>query len=232
MMTRETAGATGRAIGYVRVSTEKQAGADVSIEAQTARIQAMATVQDVTLSEVIADAGESAKSLNRPGMARLLALVEARAVQTVIVAKLDRLTRSVRDLADLLDRFERRGVALVSVSESLDTGTAAGRLVLNVMMSVAQWEREAIGERTREAMRHKKNNGQRVGTVPFGFQLAADGRTLEPNAPEQRALDVLRECRAAGFTLRQIASELNRQGYRTRRGSGWRHEYVARLLAA
>jgi site-specific DNA recombinase len=192
----------------------------------------MATVQDVTLAEVIADAGESAKSLNRPGMARLLALVESRVVQTVLVAKLDRLTRSVRDLADLLDRFEKRGVALVSVSESLDAGTAAGRLVLNVMMSVAQWEREAIGERTREAMRHKKANGQRVGTVPFGFQLAADGRTLEPNATEQRTLDVLRECRAAGFTLRRIAGELNRQGYRTRRGSGWRHEYVARLLVA
>ena len=232
MMTRETAGPTGRAIGYVRVSTEKQAGTGVSIEAQTARIQAMATVQDVPLSEVIADAGESATSLNRPGIARLLALVEARAVQTVIVAKLDRLTRSVGNLADLLDRFERKGVALVSVSESLDTGTAAGRLVLNVMMSVAQWEREAIGERTREAMRHKKANGQRVGTVAFGFQLAEDGRTLEPNATEQRTLGVLRECRAAGFTLRQIASELNRQGYRTRRGSDWRHEYVARLLAA
>jgi DNA invertase Pin-like site-specific DNA recombinase len=77
-------------------------------------------------------------------------------------AKLDRLTRSVRDLADLLERFERRGVALVSVSESLDTGTAAGRSVLNVMMSVAQWEREAIGERTREALRHKIANGQRI----------------------------------------------------------------------
>jgi site-specific DNA recombinase len=153
-------------------------------------------------------------------------------VQTVIVAKLDRLTRSVRDLADLLERFERSGVALVSVSESLDTGTAAGRLVLNVMMSVAQWEREAIGERTREALRHKKTAGQRVGTVPYGYQLAADGRTLEPNSDEQRALAVIRECRAAGFTLRQIADELNSQGHQTRRGTTWRHQYVAGLLAA
>jgi site-specific DNA recombinase len=100
------------------------------------------------------------------------------------------------------------------------------------MMSVAQWEREAIGERTREAMRHKKANGQRVGTVPFGYQLAADGRRLEPNAAEQRALAILRECRAAGFTLRQTAAELNRQGMQTRRGSAWRHQYVAGMLAA
>jgi site-specific DNA recombinase len=223
---------TGRAIGYVRVSSDKQAIGGVSLEAQAGRIRAMATVQDVALLDVIVDAGESAKSLNRPGMARLLELVDRRDVQTVIVAKLDRLTRSVRDLADLLERFERRGVALVSVSESLDTGTAAGRLVLNVMMSVAQWEREAIGERTREALRHKKTAGQRVGTVPYGYQLAADGRTLEPNSDEQRALAVIRECRAAGFTLRQIADELNSQGHQTRRGTTWRHQYVAGLLAA
>ncbi len=232
MTTKHTATATGRAIGYVRVSTDKQAGAGVSLEAQTARITAMATVQDVTLVEVIADAGESAKTLNRPGMARLLAMVDARDVQTVIVAKLDRLTRSVRDLADLLEQFDRRGVALVSVSESLDTGTAAGRLVLNVMMSVAQWEREAIGERTRDALRHKKANGQRCGTVPFGFQLAADGRMLEANAIEQRALAIVRDLRAAGLTLEQIAEALNSQGHQTRRGTPWRFQYVARLLAA
>jgi DNA invertase Pin-like site-specific DNA recombinase len=165
-------------------------------------------------------------------MAHLLALVDARQVQTVIVAKLDRLTRSVRDLAELLERFERRGVSLVSVSESLDTGTAAGRLVLNVMMSVAQWEREAIGERTREALRHKKARGLRVGGIPFGQQLGADGRTLEPNAFEQRILSVIRECRANAYTLRQIAQELNRRGFRTRRGSAWKHQNVTNLLMA
>jgi DNA invertase Pin-like site-specific DNA recombinase len=221
-----------RAVGYVRVSSDKQAAVGVSLEAQAARINAMATVQEAELLEVIEDAGESAKSLNRPGMARLLTLVETRQVQTVIVAKLDRLTRSVRDLAELLERFERRGVALVSVSESLDTGTAAGRLVLNVMMSVAQWEREAIGERTREALRHKRAIGLRVGTIPFGFQLANDGRTLEPNAAEQRALGIIRDLRGGGYTLRQIADALNRHGYLTRRGSPWRHQYVAGLVAA
>lgn len=230
-MTKQATG-TGRAVGYVRVSSDKQAAGGVSLEAQESRIRAMATVQDIQLAEVIIDAGESAKSLNRPGMDRLLALVDAKQVQTVIVAKLDRLTRSVRDLADLLERLERRGVALVSVSESLDTGTAAGRLVLNVMMSVAQWEREAIGERTREALRHKKAAGQRVGTVPFGFQLGADGRTLEPNDNEQQILAVVRELRAAGCTLQQIAERLNANGLTTRRGSAWRNEYVFNLLAA
>src|SRR3954454_23755549 len=168
-----------KAIGYVRVSTDKQADFGVSIDAQTAKVRAMAVVQGAELVDVIIDAAESAKSLHRPGMARLLALVDAGAVETVIIAKLDRLTRSVADLAELLKRFERRGVSLVSLADSLDTRSAAGRLVLNIMVSVSQWEREAIGERTRDAMRHKKAKGQRVGTVSYGYRVAEDGLHLE-----------------------------------------------------
>lgn len=217
-------------VGYVRVSTDKQAGSGVSLEAQQARIEAMATVRGVALLEVIIDAGESAKTLSRPGMGRLLALIDARQIDTVIVAKLDRLTRSVRDLADLLEQFERRGVALVSVSESLDTSTAAGRLVLNVMMSVAQWEREAVGERTRDAMRHKKAQGQRVGTVAYGYELATDGRQLQENPREQAALTLLHAGRAAGRSMQAVANDLNRGGHTTRAGSAWRFEYVRSLL--
>jgi DNA invertase Pin-like site-specific DNA recombinase len=139
----------------------------------------MAVVQGADLVEVIIDAGESAKSLNRPGMACLLSLVDAGAADAVIIAKLDRLTRSVKDLAELLERLNRRGVSLVSVAESLDTGTEEGRLVLNIMTAVSQWEREAIGERTRDAMHHKRANGERVGTVRFGFRTAADALHLE-----------------------------------------------------
>ena len=150
------------AVGYVRVSTERQADQGVSLEAQEAKIRAMATVQGVTLTEVIVDGGESAKSLKRPGLQRLLAMVETGKVQAVIVAKLDRMTRSVKDLCGLLELFEKRKVALVSVAESLDTGSAAGRLVITIMGAVSQWEREAIGERTRDALQHKRSNGERV----------------------------------------------------------------------
>src|ERR1039458_2738068 len=100
-----------RAIGYARVSTEKQADHGVSFEAQQEKIRAMAVVQGAELVDVIVDAGESAKTLDRPGMERLLALVEARKLDTVIIAKLDRLTRSVKDLASLLELFTRRGVS-------------------------------------------------------------------------------------------------------------------------
>ena len=105
-------------------------------------------------------------------------MVEEGKVKAVIVAKLDRLTRIVKDLCELLERFERRGVALVSVAESLDTGSAAGRPVLNIMAEVSQWEREAIGERTRDAMRHKRSQGERVGNSRCGV------KRLTRNKPE------------------------------------------------
>lgn len=160
-----------KVIGYVRVSTDKQASRGVSLDAQADKIRAMAVVHNAELIDIIVDGGESAKSLQRPGMERLLALVDGKKVHSVIFAKLDRLTRSVKDLCELLERFERRGVALISVAESLDTSSAAGRLVLNIMTAVSQWEREAIGERTGDAMDHKRTNGERVGNIRFGYRL-------------------------------------------------------------
>src|SRR5271167_1172678 len=197
-------------IGYVRVSTDRQAEQGVSLEAQEAKIRAMATVRSAELLDVIVDGGESAKSLNRPGLQRLLTLINAGEVQTVIVAKLDRLTRSVKDLCGLLELFEKRKVALISVAESLDTGSAAGRLVITIMGAVSQWEREAIGERTRDALRHKRGKGERVGNIEFGYRLSADGLHLEPNPAEQAALAMIRQLRSGGLSFRAIASALNR----------------------
>ena len=218
------------AIGYVRVSTDKQAERGVSLEAQAEKIRAMAVVHNAELLDIIVDGGESAKTLQRPGMERLLALVDAGKVQTVVVAKLDRLTRSVKDLCELLERFERRGAALISVAESLDTSSAAGRLVLNIMTAVSQWEREAIGERTRDAMSHKRTNGERVGNIRFGYRLGTDGKHLEPDPAEQVVLQEIRGLRQSGHTMRGIAAALNHRTLRTRRGSAWRLEHVARIL--
>jgi site-specific DNA recombinase len=219
-----------KAIGYARVSTDRQADKGVSLEAQKARIEAMAVVQERTLLEVIVDGGESAKNLNRPGLQRLLALVQSGKVHSVIVAKLDRLTRSVKDLCSLLELFEKRNVALISVAESLDTSTAAGRLVITIMGAVSQWEREAIGERTRDALRHKRNNGERIGNIKFGYRLAADKKHLEPDPTEQAALKAIHKLRTKRISFRRIAATLNRQGHRTRRNSEWRLESVARIL--
>lgn len=218
-----------RTVGYVRVSTERQADRGISLEAQEAKVRAMVTVQEAELVEVVVDGGESAKSLRRPGFQRILAMIAAGDVDAVVVAKLDRLTRSVKDLCGLLELFEKKGVALISVAESLDTSTAAGRLVITIMGAVSQWEREAIGERTRDALRHKRAQGYRAGNIPFGYHLGEDAR-LAPNPTEQKAMREIRDLRAQGLSLRDVAEAANRNGYRTRRGTGWRLESVVRIL--
>jgi DNA invertase Pin-like site-specific DNA recombinase len=219
-----------QAIGYTRVSTDQQADRGISLEAQRERVRGMAMVQGAELLDIVVDGGESAKNMNRPGLQRVLSLVNAGEVQAVIVAKLDRLTRSVKDLCALLELFEKRGVGLISVAESLDTTTAAGRLVITIMGAVSQWEREAIGERTREALQHKRTKGERVGNIQFGYRLGADGKHLEPHPVEQTALGAVQKLRRRGKTLRAIAITLNLQGHRTRRGSEWRLESVARVV--
>ena len=130
----------------------------------------------------------------------------------------------------LLELFEKRNVALISVAESLDTSSAVGRLVITIMGAVSQWEREAIGERTREALRHKRSNGEGVGNIEFGYRLASDGRRVERDPTEQAILTTLRGLRSKGYSLRSVASGLNRQGHRTRRGSEWRLESGARVI--
>lgn len=215
------------AVGYVRVSTDKQAEHGVSLAAQSEKIRAMAVVQGVELVEIIEDA-ETAKHLERPGLARVLALAESGKVQTVIIAKLDRLTRSVKDLAELLDRFHKRNVSLVSVAESLDTGSAAGRLVLNIMTAVSQWEREAIGERTATAIQYKRSNRQVFNHTPYGYER--DGNVLVPLPEEQAVIARINCYRTDGHSLRGIAELLNQQGVPTKQGKLWQSETIRKIL--
>lgn len=220
---------TNGTVAYLRVSTDGQADSGLGLEAQRTRVRGFAAAYAHDLAGEIVDGGASAKNLDRPGMGQLLDGIRSGVIGRVIVAKLDRLTRSPRDLQYLLELFERHGVALVSVAETLDTASAAGRLVVNVMISVAQWEREAIGERTREALAAKRNRGERTGTVPFGFSLAPDGKLTE-NTDEQRALEIVRQLRGEGWTLGAIADELNRQGFTSRSGRPYRYQHVQQVL--
>ena len=220
-------------IAYCRVSTAEQSDSGVSLDAQQAKMRAYADLYNLTIVETIIDA-ESAKSLNRSGLQHALNLLRAGKADGLLIVKLDRLTRSIADWQDLIDAYfgERGGKQLLSVNDSIDTRTAAGRLVLNVLITVAQWERETIGERTKEALRHKINSRQRVGKVRFGFDLGPDGTTLVENPAEQETLAFMRNLRAAGRTLRQIAAELTARHIPTKeRKSRWTHTAVAYILA-
>jgi DNA invertase Pin-like site-specific DNA recombinase len=166
-----------KAIAYLRVSTEDQAAKGVSLQAQRAKVAAYADLYDLELIAVIEDAGVSAKTLDRPGLRQALAMLARGEARALVVMKLDRLTRSVRDLGALVDSYFAAGKnALLSVSEQIDTRSAAGRLVLNVLASVAQWEREAIVERTTVALAHKRSRGERVGSIPYGYRVGPDRR--------------------------------------------------------
>lgn len=220
-----------RVIGYVRVSTEKQADSGLSVEAQRARLEAWCALHGAELVRVETDAGASAKTLDRPALGRALAALHAGEADALLVAKLDRLTRSVRDLDTLLaEHFADGSGDLVSVAESIDTRSAAGRLVLNVLASVAQWEREAIGERTAAALAVKADRGERVGAVPYGYALAADGVRLEPVTAEQVVIAEARALRAAGRSLRAVASELAARGHVARSGRPFAAMQVSRMV--
>jgi DNA invertase Pin-like site-specific DNA recombinase len=212
-----------RAIGYVRVSTADQAEHGVSLEAQEAKLRGYAALYDITLTAIEFDAGQSASTLERPALKR--ALAGLRKVDALIVVKLDRLTRSVRDLSDLVDRYFQKK-ALLSVTEQIDTRTAAGRGVLNILGSVSQMERELIGERTAAALAHKAARGERVSALPpYGWRH--EGDRLEPVAAEQATIARARELRMSGLSLRAVAETL---GPVARTGRTFDPKTLARVL--
>lgn len=202
-----------RTIGYCRVSTDEQAEHGVSLAAQQERLHAFAFAHGYAIDDMVVDAGLSAKSLNRPGAQRILAGIKAGEIGTIVVLKLDRLTRSVRDLSEILELSARRNVALVSVSESLDTSTAAGTLVVHMMGVVAQWERSVIAERTAFALAHKRKNGLVYGPTPFGYERLGNSLVEVPHLIAAR--DEARRMYAAGSTLQTISDFLaQRVGWR------------------
>jgi site-specific DNA recombinase len=215
-------------IGYVRVSTEDQATTGVSLDDQQGRLRAYSAAMGWGSLEAVVDAGESAKSLQRPGIALLLERVRRDEIARVVVTKLDRLTRSTRDLADLLDLFAKYNVALVSIAESLDSGSAAGRLVVNMLGVVAQWEREAIGERTASALAHKRQNGSVYGPTPFGFRRVRN--ELAPDRAEQIALAEAVRLDQEGASYREIGRILTSLGVNPHRGTGWHASSVRAVL--
>jgi DNA invertase Pin-like site-specific DNA recombinase len=124
---------TNRVVGYIRVSTDSQADGGISLAAQRTKLEAYAVAMDLDLVEVCEDAGYSAKSIKgRPALTRALATLDSGDADGLLIVKLDRLTRSVRDLGDLVDRYFGSKFLLLSVGDSIDTRTAAGRLVLNL----------------------------------------------------------------------------------------------------
>jgi len=217
-----------KAIAYIRVSTTKQAEQGHSLEAQKAKIEAYAELYDLSVVKTVVEA-ESAKSLNREGLQEALADLKAGKAEALIVVKLDRLTRSVADLGVLVEKHFNKS-ALLSVSEQIDTRSAGGRLVLNVLASVSQWEREAIGERTKAVKQNMKANGlYNGGHVPYGKMLVQG--VLVNNESEQAIIREANKLREQGCSLRTIATLFSQKGYKTRKDTNFSHTLVSRMVA-
>jgi DNA invertase Pin-like site-specific DNA recombinase len=217
-----------RAIGYVRVSTDEQAERGISLEAQEAKLRAYALAMDIDLVAVEIDAGISAKSLNRPALQRALQALKRGAADALLVVKLDRLSRSVRDTLDLVETHFRGDRSLISLSESIDTRTAAGRMIVTVLSALAQLEREQIGERTSSAMQHMRASGEYTGgRAPYGYRL--DGDALVPNEAERAVIRRARELRAAGLAYRAISATLAAEGMLARSGKPFGAQALANM---
>lgn len=218
------------AIGYIRVSTEGQATDGVSLDAQRAKIAAWCDLNDYTLAAVHVDAGISGKSAdNRPGLQA--ALAECRKGAALVVYSLSRLARSTRDTIEISERLNKIGADMVSLSEKIDTTTAAGKMVFRMLAVLAEFERDQISERTASAMQFKKAKGERVGSVPYGHFLDGDNTTLVEHPAEQAVIRQARELRESGLSLRAVAAELDRQGIRARNGQTFQATQIQRMVA-
>ena len=224
-----------RTVAYLRVSTTQQAQDGVSLDAQEAKAKMYAELYDLEVVEFITDPGVSAKTLERPGLKKALELLDQGHAEALLVVKLDRLTRSVRDLGWLLDNYfaKKDGPALLCVAEQVDTRSAAGRLVLNVLMSVAQWERETTAERTSSALQHKASIGEYTGgKAPYGWKISSDGVKLDPDPTEQSVIVAAVALRNSGLSLRAVGKELCAKGLLPRSGNSWHASSIKVVLAA
>lgn len=190
-----------KVIGYVRKSIAEN-GNGHSLDAQEAAIRAEVERRGWTLVKVIPDDGYSGRDTHRPGLMEALGMIAAGEAEGVVAAKLDRISRSVIDFGTLLEWFRDAGAALVALDVGVDTSTPGGRLICNVMASVAEWERETIAARTKDGLAVAASKGRRPAP-------AVDGELRE-------RIRAMREGRA---TYQQIADTLNAEGVPTMRGA-------------
>jgi len=192
------------AIGYVRVSTEEQGQSGAGIEAQRQAIQKTASERGWTLRVIYEDAGASGKSMNgRKGLEDALQAVEGGNADVLVVAKLDRLSRSLLDFSTLMERSRRKKWAVVALDLNVDTTTPAGEMMANVLATFAHFERRLIGQRTKDALAVKKAHGVQLGRP----------QTLPKNVRRR-----IRRMHDKGQSLTAIANQLSEEAVPTAHG--------------
>lgn len=201
---------------YVRVSSEEQAKEGYSIAAQKQRLKDFVKSQGWSIYKIYSDEGFSAKNLDRPDMQKMIHDIKQRKFDIVLVYRLDRMVRSVLNLHELLDLFEENKVMFKSATEMFDTTSATGRLFINIVGAMAEWERENLGERIYMGMKQMAQEGKRAGgPTPYGYDLV-DGE-LKVNPEEAKWITYIFE----NYKLkgaRTIAIDLNSMGIKKNNG--------------
>lgn len=216
------------AYAYARVSSREQASEGHSLEAQETRLRALAQAQDVELAHVFVDAGFSAKTMRRPALSELLTAIRAGEVSALYVMKLDRLTRRLEDLLTLVSLCEKHGTALISASEAIDTGSPAGKMMLQMLGVIAEFERGRASERIADTAFDLRSKGRvYCRHSPFGYRR--EGKVLVEEPQEQRALKAIRSMHSQGASLRQIAQMLEARGIPPK-GKAWYGSSVRAII--
>lgn len=206
-----------RVLGYARVSTEEQAESRAGLEAQRAAIAAEAERRGWQVIDVVEDAGYSGKSTRRPGLRAALEALERGEADVLVVAKLDRLSRSLLDFAGIMDTAQRQGWACVALDTPADPTTPMGEAMVSIMVTFGQLERRLIGQRTRDGLAAKRAAGVQLGRP----------RTL----PEAVVKSIVQQ-RERGMTLAAIADALNSEGVPTAQGGARWHPSTVRSVLA
>jgi len=218
-----------KAIGYIRVSTSGQVEDGVSLDAQEAKVHAWADLNGADEVVIFRDEGISgSRADNRPGLQDALTMVSKG--DALVVYSLSRLSRSTKDALVLSEILLKKEADLVSLSEKIDTTTAAGKMVFRMLAVLSEFERDQVSDRTRFALAHKRANNEKTGgDIPFGYYL--DGVHLIEDENEQKAIALIRDLRVKGYTLQAICWELQREGHKTRRGNlKWQPKTVSRII--
>lgn len=218
------------AVGYIRVSSAGQVADGVSLDAQKDKIRAWATINDAELVQIFADEGISGCRSDRPGLLQAVDYAQQNKA-ALIVYSLSRLSRSTRDTLDMAERLDKAGADLVSLSEKIDTTTAAGKMVFRMLAVLNEFERDQVSDRTKAALAWKKSQGEKTGgKAPFGYKTQADGKTLTPDLQEQRIIRQILQFREQGMNYSRIARRLNELGHRTKTGKNWFPQTVKNVI--
>jgi site-specific DNA recombinase len=214
---------------YCRVSTEEQATEGYSISAQLQTLRQYSHLYGWQIAEEYVDEGISGKDIKgRPAMQRLISDVDKDKFQAVLVWKISRLSRNMLDTLVLLDKFEEYDVKFISYSENFDTGSPIGRLVVQMMASIAEMERNTLSENVKLGMTQRAKEGSWNGGVVFGYDSIE--KELIINRKEAETVQLIFTLYAEGNGLKAITNHLNKVGFRTKRGKYFSINGIATIL--